>query len=102
MRCAQRMGRSYELRAFRPPRSRLQARDRVDGLTVDPDLEVEVGTGGVAGRAFEADRLVLDHPVGRPDERHVEVPVERREPSWVRDDHVVAVTDLARSDDGND
>ena len=43
----------------------LQVADRVDGRAVDPDLEVQVRPGRVAGRADVADHLALARRAGR-------------------------------------
>lgn len=55
-----------------------QVRRRVDGLAVDPQLEVQVGPGRVPGRALEADRLALVDAVADLDHGPQQVPVERR------------------------
>jgi len=79
-----------------------QVRHRVDGLVVDPQLEVQVRPGRVARGALEADRLALGDGVAHLDERPVQVPVQRGQPALVLEHHVVAVAVWATADQDHD
>src|SRR6267143_5976650 len=70
-----------------------QVAHRVDHLVVDAHLEVEVGTGGQAGRTLTADALAAGDPVAEVDVRRQEVRVQGDYPAAVGDHHVVSVAD---------
>src|SRR5687768_1185152 len=76
----------------------LEVRDRVDGGASEPDLEVQVGSGGVPGAAdvpddrARGDVLADDHGDARL------VPVERAHAATVVDDDRVAVPALRARD----
>ena len=63
--------------------------DRVDGPVVDPDLGVQVRSGGLALVADQGDRLAgLDRPAAHQDP--ADVPVDRGDAATVAQDHLGA------------
>src|ERR1700730_17157050 len=62
---------------------------------------MQVGAGGVAGRAFEADRLALRDDLTGLHQRTLKMPVERQQAGAVTENDIVSVASLVGTTNGH-